>query len=347
MIVFNKDNIFTILVRMTVMLSGIVTSVITAHALGPQGRGELIAVMTLGLTVANFSNLGFPSSNTYYVAANKNLISPVFFNSIFISLIGSLVALITAMFVLDRGDSFFLVKLFFLFIFSATTMIASFTSNILVAINRIRSYNILDISQNILVVLLYGICFLFKFSVIFFLAAGLLGTITGALIGIFALKKELNVRTKLFNWPLFKNSFEYAIKVYITTFIAFFIVRGNIFLLQKFGSMADVGIFSIALQLYEAIGIIPAAIGLLLFPKLIQSHRTERWKHMNNVLIQVTILMSVICVIAYLIIPFLIPYVFGKAFSESILIAQILLPGAFFFRHYGCCFSILSFYRIS
>ncbi len=312
------------------MLTGIVTSAMTAHALGPQGRGELTAMMTLGLTVANFSNLGFPSSNTYFVAADKKLITPIFFNSIFISLVGSIVAILAAIIVLDSNDPFFLAKLIYLFFYSATTMIASFTSNILVAINRILSYNILDFTQNILVVLLYGICFLFKFPVIYFLLAGLMGTISGSLFGIIAIKKELIVEAQFFNWPLFKNSFKYAIKVYITTFIAFFIVRGNVFLLQKFASMRDVGIFSIALQLYEAIGIIPAAIGLLLFPKLIQSQKAERWKNMNNVLKQVAILMTVICIIAYLIIPFLVPYVFGRAFSESVLIAQILLPGSFF-----------------
>ncbi len=320
---------------MTVMLTGIVTSVITAHTLGPKGRGELIAVMTLGLTVANFSNLGFPSSNTYFVAADKKLITPVFLNSLFISLAGGMIALLTAIFVLDRSDSFFVAKLFFLFFFAATTMLASFTSNILVSINRIRSYNILDLTQNLLVVSLYLIGFLLKFPVIFFLAAGLSGTVTGTLIGIISIKKELIIETTIFDWPLFKKSFQYAIKVYVTTFIAFFIVRGNIFLLQKYHSMTDVGIFSIALQLYEAIGIIPAAIGLLLFPKLIQSQDSDRWNNMNDVLKQVAILMFSICFIAFISLPYLIPFVFGKIFTPSVIIAQILLPGAFFMGMMG------------
>jgi antigen flippase len=333
--IFNIENFLTILVRVMVVLTGIVSSVITAHALGPKGRGELIAVMTMGLTVANFSNLGFPSSNTYFVAANKKLISPIFLNSLFISLGGGMIALLTAFFILDRSDPFFIAKLIFLFFFSATTMVASFTSNILVSINRIRSYNVLDFTQNLLVVFLYGVCFLFKLSVVFFLVASLLGTITGSFIGIFSIKKELALTNFFFDWLLFKNSFRYAIKVYITTFIAFFIVRGNIFLLQEFCTITDVGIFSIALQLYETIGIIPSAIGLLLFPRLIKSQEVERWKNMNNVLKQVAILMAGICIFAYFTIPFLIPMVFGKAFSESVLIAQILLPGAFFLGMIG------------
>jgi len=159
---------------------------------------------------------------------------------------------------------------------------------------------------------------------------GLIGTSIGSIFGIINLNKLLVSKNLRFNLGLFKKSFRYAFKVFITTFVAFFIARGNIFLLQKTHTISEIGYFSIALQLYDAIVIIPSAIGLLLFPQLIKSSGSQRHSNMIKVLKQVALVMFILCLGAFFSIPFLIPLVFGDSFHPSIIIAQLLLPAAFF-----------------
>jgi len=328
--VFSKQSISTVSVRIIVMFSGIISSIITAHALGPAGRGELIAITTFGLSVANFANLGFPSSNTYYVSSDINLLTPIFFNSAFISIGGGLLAFVLTLLLYYPEGHFFFLNSIYMFFFVATTMMASFSSNILVSINKIKQYNYLDLLQNISVIFFYILGFFLKLSSAYFLIFGLIGTSIGSIFGIINLNKLLVSKNLRFNLGLFKKSFRYAFKVFITTFVAFFIARGNIFLLQKTHTISEIGYFSIALQLYDAIVIIPSAIGLLLFPQLIKSSGSQRHSNMIKVLKQVALVMFILCLGAFFSIPFLIPLVFGDSFHPSIIIAQLLLPAAFF-----------------
>lgn len=328
--IYDLDNLLTISVRVIVMFAGLISSILTAQALGPEGRGELITIMTLGLTVANFSYLGFPSSNTYFIADNIKIINPVYYNSLIISFFGATIAFLSPFIFFDNSELFKYEKAIFLFFFVFATMFSSFLSNILVAVNQVRAFNLLDFFQNFSVLILYLICYILELSIIYFLISSLFGSVVGLVIGVYNIKKYLIYPKNIIDIDLFIKSFKYAIKVYITTFIGFLIVRGNILVLEKYQSTYDVGIFSVSLQIYEAIIIIPAAISLLLLPRLIRINKNDRWINMNNVLKQVSIIMILICVIIYMLMPIVIPLFFGNNFYPSIEIANYLLPGAFF-----------------
>lgn len=160
--------------------------------------------------------------------------------------------------------------------------------------------------------------------------AAFVGTLLGAIIGINSLRDKIQHIHIGYDKTLFIMGLRYAIKVYITTFIGFLIVRGNILLLKNTRGNEEVGYFSVGLQFYDALTIIPTAIGLLLFPDLMKTADTDKWKKMKSVLLQVALLMTVICIISYFLLPYFITLVFGKAFIPSIEIAQMLLPAAFF-----------------
>lgn len=328
--IVNRDTIITIVSKLFIMIAGIVTSIVTARGLGPVGRGELIALTTLGLTVANFSYMGFPSSNTYFIAKDESLIEKAFSNCLYISLFGSLITFLCALYFLDNRDPDYIINSIILFFFTGTTMLSCFTSNILISINRVNKYNLIELTQSFFILSLYLIFYLFKFSIFYFLLSALFASSLGAVLGISFLKNYISLNSIRFDFRLFKKFFKYAFKVYITTFIAFLFARGNIIFLQKYQSLKEIGFFSIALQIYEAISIVPAAIGLILFPRLIQSKIEDRKHKMDLILKQVAILMSFICIPSYFILPYIIPKVFGDSFESSIIIAQALLPGAFF-----------------
>lgn len=319
----------TICVRVVVMFSGIISSIITAHSLGPKGRGELVAVTTLCLTVANFSNLGFPSSNTFYIASNRKLLSSIFYNCVYISLAGAFLGICISFYFLKVDSDQLFWKLSYICIYIFTIMMSNFLANILVSIDLVKKYNYLDLLQNSSILVLYIIGYLFKLPLYWYLIFTLCGTTFGTIWGYINIRKEI-IGFFRFDLVLFKKSIRFAIKVFITTFIAFFIAKGNVFILTKTKTVQDVGIFSIALQLYEAIGIIPSAVGMLLFPYLIKSEEGDRFNSMIKILKQLSVVMFFLCLTAYLTIPYLIPFVFGKQFVPSVEIAQLLLPGAFF-----------------
>lgn len=312
------------------MICGITASIITAHSLGPKGRGELIYISVFCLTVSNFSNLGFPSSNTFYLTANKQLLPSILSNSIYISIAGGVLGAIIAFFNFTGSIQAVLMKCFFVFLYVLFIMSSMFFSNILVSLDLIRKFNILEISQNLSILFLYILCALFKMPVEFFLLSTLFGTFIGTSYGFFQLNNQSQFLKK-FDKLLFIKSISYATKVFLTTFIAYLIGKGNILLLQRHRTVDEIGVFSIGLQLYETIGVIPSAVGILLFPQFIKNNPNERFASMVSVLKQVSILMMIICAISFFALPYIIPFFFGEKFRQSIIIAQYFLPAAFFF----------------
>jgi O-antigen/teichoic acid export membrane protein len=73
------------------LLSGVVTSLLTAWALGPEGRGDLALVVLYPNIVALAVGLGLPQAHRYFLAKNPEEISPLFSNAlVFAAVMGAL-----------------------------------------------------------------------------------------------------------------------------------------------------------------------------------------------------------------------------------------------------------------
>jgi O-antigen/teichoic acid export membrane protein len=66
---------------------GLVTSVIVARILGPDGRGLYAVAATIGAIGVQFGNLGLHASNTYYVARDRSLLPALVGNPLLIGFV--------------------------------------------------------------------------------------------------------------------------------------------------------------------------------------------------------------------------------------------------------------------
>lgn len=306
------------------MLSGILTSIITARSLGPDGRGEFVWYSSFALTVANFSYLGLPSSNTYLIVRKEGQIEDILINSTWISLFAGIIG--TIIFLITGEKSILII---YLCLQIPSIMLTNFIGNILISMNRIKEYNYLDGSASIIIILFYAFCSYLQLKAIHFLFANLLGSVVATIFGFrLLIINSIEIKKYSFNVSLFRKSVSYAIKVYLSTFSAFLILRGSIFMLDYFHDKGQIGYYSIALQLYEALLIIPATIGTLLFPYLIGV--SDKWLKTNDILKQTALIMGIICLLVYFLISPVVLMLFSAKFYDSILIIHTLLPGAFF-----------------
>jgi O-antigen/teichoic acid export membrane protein len=106
--------------------------------------------------------------------------------------------------------------------------------------------------------------------------------------------------------------------------------RTSAVVLRHHGVFGDLGLWSIAAQISDALMLLPATIGLLLFPSLVRADGERRWKDFKLVTVQLGAVMAVLClVVAGLIFP-LIEIAFGPAYAQTGQIMLALLPGVFF-----------------
>ena len=94
MIVRNVKLIFS--VNLLILLSGVVTSLLGAWALGPAGRGDLLVVVLWPPVIALLAGLGLPVANRYWMAREPERVSHLFSNAIIYALVGGTAAMAPA-----------------------------------------------------------------------------------------------------------------------------------------------------------------------------------------------------------------------------------------------------------
>ena len=83
---FVYNTVSTFGTRLLLIGIGLITSVIIARILGPEGRGAYAAAMAVVGIGVQFGNLGLHASNTYYVSHDRTLLSQLVSNTLVISL---------------------------------------------------------------------------------------------------------------------------------------------------------------------------------------------------------------------------------------------------------------------
>ncbi len=92
---FARDSFGIFASQIAVMALGIGTSVITARALGPSGRGLLQLLTIFPATMSNFAKLGIPVANVYCIRRRGARTSAVASNSLLLGLgLGTALALV-------------------------------------------------------------------------------------------------------------------------------------------------------------------------------------------------------------------------------------------------------------
>jgi len=324
-----RDIAITVVARVGRLAAGLITSILTARALGAGGRGEYFLIVTLSTLVVQFGHLGLASSNTYQVAQDQRLLGRLLMNSVWVSaLVGGAVsvALVGALSVL-RPLAVDPLLLWLVVGLAPASLFYLLGSALLVGVDRIVAYNVLDLVANALVMVLIAAAAVS--------GAGVTGVIVASLGGWWIAAAALYVvlrgraTSARFDVDVMRSGVGFAAKTYLITLLGLLVLRGNTFVLETFRGSAPVGQLSIALQIADLFGILPTSVALVLFPRLVREGRAG-WSTAVRTSLVVGALVTSACVVAGLVAGPLIPAVFGWEFEASVGILLALLPGVVF-----------------
>lgn len=112
-------------------------------------------------------------------------------------------------------------------------------------------------------------------------------------------------------------------------------LRGSFYILEKFSTLENIGIYSNAVAIVESIRIINRSLALILFSRIINSEN----KKYNNKLFKKFSILSFWSQVAAILILIIIPnslytFLFGKDFSSLKNIIILLIPGIIFYGQY-------------
>lgn len=328
--VFNLDIMVTVLSRFLLLIFGLVSSIIYARFLGPEGRGAVFLVITIASTIVQFGNLGLHASNTFWVAKDQSLLGGLLANSVWVSLfvagISSMAVFMIQMAHCSPGVP--VAYLWFASVLAASMLFYMLGANLLVGINRIRTFNRFEIGNRLVNFVFIMMAALFSLNVNGFLWFGLLASVIVDIWLLWRLREHCRDSLQ-FRPALFTSGFRYALKAYVTALLSFLVMRGNIYLLKWYSGYQQLGYISICFSLVDMMIILPASVGLIMFPDLIRKQE-KKW----NITFKNTVAVGMITFIACLILaaiarPF-ITIVFGPEFLPAVPALLWMLPGVFF-----------------
>lgn len=326
-----RQAAWTFATRILVALAGFTTSVLTARWLGPSGKGEYFFIITLANFVIQFGAFGLHSSNVYFVAKNATLLGRLTINSLWVSLVTGTVGAVIAILLVRYGFGARHIDvgaLWFIAALAPANLFLLLGTNLLLGSGRVVTFNALQAAQYLGAVILIGLAGWVGLSLYGFLAATSVVVVLSAVTLLYVLWNLCRPELK-FDRYLFFDGLGYAFKAYLAALLPFVVLRSNVFLLQSSAGSAEVGYFSIALQVLDALTLLPASVSMVLFPALVRESE-GRWSTTVYSLLVIAGFMAVICALfGFFAEPF-IRIAFGVEYLPAVTTLKLALPAAFF-----------------
>ena len=332
---FSADVAWTLGTRVLMIVNSVAAGIIVAHWLGAKGVGELAVINVAVTTIVQLGSFGLPSSNTYFIAQDRAHFRAAVVNSfLFAALAGSILTVALSVVAGGRPDWFGfvppeLIRIAALSIpFQLVTLIGL---NILLALGKLREFNLLDLASQsfvlvnalvILILLGLGLDALVKLNT----ATSVLVSLVIVVLLVAAGKKFVGSQWRA-DAALLRRMITYGLKFHISVLAGAIIFRADLLVVNHFRGAAEAGVYSVATQFGMLLMLLPSVIATLLFPRVTaeqDAHGETTWQVTKH-----TALIMLVCCLAAVPLSFLLPLVYGAAFTEVTTLLLILLPGVY------------------
>lgn len=324
-----QSIIATFAAKMFGAILAVLTSVIVARSLGPEGRGSYSAALALAAIGMQFGSLGLQSSNIYYVARDKSLLPAIVANSIIAAAgFGGLAAAILAVFswatgTVDQISPGLLILALLWVPFGLAYMLLS---NLLIGLHAIAKFNQIEIGMKVATLLLtLAALFLRPPEASAVAAAGLAAQI----LALIAVWSRLGQRGSLIvarSLTLLQEHIPFAFRSYLASLFAFMLLRSDMLLVQHISGNAEAGQYSIAVAMADMIYILAVTAGSLLFPRLSANQDgVSRRKETKKTLVQIGLAMSALGLVAAVSASAVIALTFGPSYLPAASMFHILV----------------------
>jgi|LGVF01.1.fsa_nt_gb O-antigen/teichoic acid export membrane protein len=319
--------------KISIVIFGLIYSVVVSRLLGPEGRGVLVLAVTITALGSQIGNLGLQASITNKIAQNKKLLLPFLGNALFVSFVfcGITVCIYwTLVHIAPRLAPVHGKTLILALMGVPLSVMYLYLSNILLALDLIRPLNLIEVTNRILGVLIVSILlFLGVANVDFILVFSVISSILFLLVATYCIKEHL------INWPkpsfqFFRKHFCYGFRIYVATLLMYLVLKIDTFMVNAYMGEEAVGYYSLAVGLIDMIYMLPVVVGTILFPKLsAMKSSSERWGFTLKILKCTAVIMFLGCILIGMIAQFLIEGLYGSIFLPSVTPFICLLPAIY------------------
>jgi len=314
-----------------ILITNLITGIIVARALGPDGRGELAATLLITQITAWVFGMGVSEAVAYHQArkpedAPRLMTTWLLMTGPFM-LVGFLVAqlLLPVIFAAQTEEAIDLARIYLLVI--PLISLQQIFGGVLLGDHDFHFYNLTRFLYPAAAALIYAAYLLFDaFSV----ETALVANAVALAIAVLIAARRAIVRHGLgrFDKPLMRSTLTYGIKAHGGSTAALVNARLDLLIMPAFLAAADVGLYSVATNVATIIPTLTGTIALMALPVAARRGGSPR-----TVLItlQTTVGLALAMAIPLAILaPWLLELVYGEEFGAAADALRMLLPGTVF-----------------
>ena len=325
MMLLNRRTFFTILTRGMVLVINLLLVVFTARVWGSEGRGLIALVMTSVSLVTILNNIFSGATVAYHTPQHSpwQLLAVAWGGSLLTSLLGTI-----SIFLFTGAGRFE-----WIFLLAYTTSLASAVTYYWLGRNRIGRYNLLTLLPPLLIALFllaaYYVMAIRDLPVYFYIWMTAYLLTAGA--GVWAMPSKDAHHPVLPLAQLAKKMVAYGYKSELSYFLQFLNYRVAYYFISAWSGLSELGRFSVAVAVSEAVWIIGRSISSVLYAEVLNHGEAEEKIRLTRRALRQGFLLTVPALVLLAIIPdTLYVRVFGEGFSGIHELILYLLPGILF-----------------
>ncbi|MBN1153250.1 MAG: oligosaccharide flippase family protein [Dehalococcoidia bacterium] len=331
---FTVGTAITTAARIGTLLLGLVTSVVVARVLGPEGNGVYTLAVLLPSLIVSFTNLGIAQATVHFAAKKRYSLSDIAGNSLLCAAVISLASLAVGLMVVEgTQDSIFSsVAPRYLLLGLATipgTVLASYLSSSLLGANRLMEYNLTTILQGLATLALMVIALLW-------LQAGVSGALlavvfSAILTNVIQLRWVRRAAGGIAFRPratYFRQVATYGAKAHVANMLTFLNYRIDMLMVNGLLNPAAVGLYAVGVALAEQLWLVSQAASTVLFPRVSAETNSQRLKEFTPLVSRtVLIVTSFGALVVFVVSRWVVELLYTHTYLASVAPLQILLPG--------------------
>jgi O-antigen/teichoic acid export membrane protein len=326
-----KHNIKLVFSTNALMLcSGVVTSLLSAWALGPAGRGDLIVVLMWPAIFSMVAQIGLPSAYRFWAAKRPECISALFSNGVIFTLVVGLITLALAEWTIPflighrSPEVLRLARIYLLVI--PVLMMTDLTRGLLEGARRFTWVGILRL---ILFGVQCGTYIVLWFAGRLTLSAAsytmIVGLVASMILSFVAVWWDLRPSWR----PKFSElatTLHYGIRDYPGVLTEFVNWRLDLMMLVGVASSGAIGLYSVALRLADITSILASSVGDALMPEVAAASQREKAAEVVTRSLRLTLFAHLLILVPlWLGAPYILHFAYGDKFVPVTNVLRMLM----------------------
>ncbi|MCS4058427.1 O-antigen/teichoic acid export membrane protein [Salinibacter ruber] len=308
------------------MLLSVVSGILTARLLLPQGKGELTAILLWHGLFSNVGNIGMPHAVIYYTGQNEEEVGRVFGTATAIALVQGAAVAVAGYFAIEHiiGDygKDVVRTARTMFIFAPISFLYSYSIRTVQGVGNYNIWNIFRVAQSLIYVSVIVLLWILEEMNVQSVVYGYV--LSQFSVAIFCSYYVISGAKKVdFDFGLVRKFMSYGSRNWLAGMAGQANARIDQGIISMVLSSELLGFYRVAVSATRPIGVVSGGFSKIILPEVSLADEGKREKIRKSLYIAGGLLV-VSAGIGVLLIPYVLPFLFGAEYTSAIFSAQIL-----------------------